>query len=257
VGCVGLYHVQYIIYFGDEDKGKFHPPQVKDKPDENRWLLNVALVAVLCLSVVGAVCSAEASPECRGNSEIHYTAAITFFVLYDAYMAVLVSARGSKGKLHHYVMLCVSLFTKVRFLPHALPSWGWLVTGLGAGGFPAIAVFEWCNVGSIISFTASYTAAVGEGYQVALLERDGDDDQRGDKEDVPNGHHRLTMGDQKWLTIWKLDGHAALRVALRYAFGTLVMCLVTSIVFDTIDHDRFPFISDTFVFPPGNCQYFV
>lgn len=257
VGCVGLYQIQYIISFGDKDRADAAGVTAHKTAanDWNKVLLFAALFAVLCLSIVGAVCSSEASPECRGNSKIHYAAAITFFVVYDIYMVVLLAASKSPrtGARHvfHWVCVCVSILSKMRFLvgfESHLPVF--LAAAMNSSSFPGLALFEWCDVGVIISFTASYTAEVGGQYGVALV-RTGtgtvNSDVTNDKLCEP-----LVKASPSCKPVWSTDGNKTLEIALRYAFGTLSGCLIVSIVFDYIAHDRVPFISDTFVFPPGN-----
>ncbi len=234
VGCVGMYTVQYLIGFSGPQVGL-----AQEAASGTRSVLLCGLTAVFCLSVVGAVCSGEALPECRGSTLVHYTAAILFFVLYDVLIAVLMAREQRCGRLAPSARrwLCAlgvgSVLSKARVL------WP-LVSARRADGtlasprdFPGLAVFEWSDVGTIISFTQSYVAATCGELSVALV--------------------RLrAAGDSGPRVLWRMDGHKVLAIALRYAFGTLLACLVISIVLGTLDKPGLPTISDTFVWPPGN-----
>ncbi len=234
VGCVGLYTIQYVIYNADKAANE----TAKSDYDPDRLLLLMALVAVFLLSVVGAVCS-ENVPECRGNSTIHLTAAVTFFVLYDAYMIILLINKQQK-KLEKWSHLCmfafVSVLCKLRWFP--LPTTEYTQVEF-LRDFPTLAIVEWVDVGCIIAFTYYYTTSVGEKFFVAFVKSSSSDNSN-------------TLLDKGYEIKWKLDGDHMLQIALRYAFGTLLGCAVTSLIFDNVAHNRVPMISDTFVFPPGN-----
>jgi hypothetical protein len=236
VGCVGMYTVQYLIYFSGPQAGA---GLLKEAAPRDRAVLLSGLTAVLCLSVVGAVCSGEALPECRGSTLVHYTAAILFFVLYDVLIAVLLAREQRSGRLAPSARrwLCAlgvgSALSKARVLWPLLSARRADGTLASPRDFPGLAVFEWSDVGTIISFTQSYVAATCGDLSVALV--------------------RLrAAGDSGPRVLWRMDGHKVLAIALRYAFGTLVACLVISIALGTLDKPGLPMISDTFVWPPGN-----
>lgn len=177
---------------------------------------------------VHIVCSAADNPECKGNPLIHYSAATTFFILYDVYMLLYVT-RIRKTVAYQCIALIgvvVSLLTKVRFFEQL-----WNDTS-----FPYLAVFEWVNVSIIIAFTYLKVLDIDVDLKLCFVENKDDLDE-------------FENGD---VIIWKMTGKNTVAIALRYAIGTLATCLLTAYLFDNIDETEIPMISDTFVNPPGN-----
>jgi len=213
-GCVGLHMIVWIIHCAGTADGKY----LRFK----QVLRMMAQLAVFFLSVVGAVCSSEVSPECQGNSAVHYFAAISFFVLYDVYMGCLLFL-NNKMTIPMVVVLVLYVCARSSAVFDTV------------SGFPYLAVFEWVDVATIITFTATFVATLPLDLRLCLVDT---------KSDI------LLLDKSK--TVWNMDSILVNEIALRYAFGTLASCLVTSLVVQTIPDDQIPFISDTFVFPPGN-----
>ncbi len=236
VGCVGMYTVQYLMFFSGQAADCAGMTCATAAP-RDRVLLLTGLTAVLCLSVVGAVCSGEALPECRGSTAVHYTAAILFFVLYDVLVAVLLLREQRSGRLGQSLRRWLWALGAGSALSKARVLWPLLSARRADGSlasprdFPGLAVFEWADVGTIISFTQSYVAATCGDLSIALVR---------------------ARAPSEPPVLWRMNGHKVLAIALRYAFGTLVACLVISIALGTLDKPGLPMISDTFVWPPGN-----
>eukprot|EP00658_Telonema_sp_P-2_P075076 TRINITY_DN6446_c0_g2_i1.p1 TRINITY_DN6446_c0_g2~~TRINITY_DN6446_c0_g2_i1.p1 ORF type:complete len:440 (-),score=87.86 TRINITY_DN6446_c0_g2_i1:262-1581(-) len=144
------------VYLGT--KQKFRDSRVKA-----HTLLPVALVAVFCLSWVGAICDNSALPSCRGANDIHSPLAVIFFVLYDLYLIVSVAQLHSKCAAFSLLVVC------------GLNKLHWLPSGLL--GFPAapqnqtlLAVFEWSDVGCIIATQMWVTLTVAKPYTVTIVD---------------------------------------------------------------------------------------
>eukprot|EP00511_Aplanochytrium_stocchinoi_P010545 CAMPEP_0204867376 /NCGR_PEP_ID=MMETSP1348-20121228/22388_1 /ASSEMBLY_ACC=CAM_ASM_000700 /TAXON_ID=215587 /ORGANISM="Aplanochytrium stocchinoi, Strain GSBS06" /LENGTH=438 /DNA_ID=CAMNT_0052019781 /DNA_START=146 /DNA_END=1459 /DNA_ORIENTATION=- len=214
-GCVGLYLVQILAWKGHKLA---------------HWLYLMAFMSVFFLSVVGAVCSNDTSVECYGNKDIHYAAAFSFFALFDVYMAInlfKMKKPEEKALVHALYMklsLLVSVLSKIR-----------MVESFGShGDFPFFAVFEYLNVAAIITFNVAFISAIPENLNFSLV-------RLAENENLDDSNF-----------LWTMSGGNTLQIALRYATGTLLSCLVTALSFQTVDPDQFPMISDTFVYPPGN-----
>lgn len=75
----------YLYFYKRAEAGLAQEP-----PSCDRALLLHGLTAVLCLSVMGTLCSGKAYPTAAATRSI-YTATIPVFVLYDVLLAVLVA----------------------------------------------------------------------------------------------------------------------------------------------------------------------
>ena len=126
----------------------------------NGGLLITACVAVFCLSVVGAICDDAKLESCLGNSTLHIIAAISFFVLYDAYLIILATTQtpprqGRCCDRRHAAfaaLVALSVATKARY-------------GLSVGveAQPWVAVFEWLDVIACLIATLLYIDTHAEG----------------------------------------------------------------------------------------------
>mmetsp|Transcript_1655 Transcript_1655/g.2009 ORF Transcript_1655/g.2009 Transcript_1655/m.2009 type:complete len:493 (+) Transcript_1655:197-1675(+) len=196
----------------------------------NYLLYLTSVAAVFCLSVVGAVCSSNKSIECYGNRDIHLTAAISCFVFFDVYMAIiLITGIGAERKklvsvLTMRISFVASFLSKVRMISRFSTH----------HSFPVFAVFEYLNVAAIIAFCITFACSIPENLKFSLVRLSA-------KSEIKNSGF-----------VWEMSGTNTLQIALRYATGTLLSCLVTALLFQTVDPDQFPMISDTFVYPPGN-----
>lgn len=95
------------------------------QPDEcipRTILFAMSAIAATNLGVVGAVCENAHAASCMGNTQVHDTTAMTFFVLYDVYMVTLLirdlrRARRPSTAVILTTTCALSLLSKVRYLP--------------------------------------------------------------------------------------------------------------------------------------------
>ena len=212
----------------------------------SKALMVAGMFATFCLSVVGAVCDSAGDKECRGNDSIHSTAAVTFFVLYNMNMIILTVRRRSPTLL---CTLLLSLLCKLRFVTHAAPS-------MVPQDQTILAIIEWCvrhalvmcllkyrmpdkvvwlphrsDVFLIIIWTVCFAwTQRGAAYTVAL--------------------HTKSCGEESLLFF--ASSTAIMAVGAVLYVGTLLISLYFIYHQHRVPAGSLPFISDMWVYPPGN-----
>ncbi len=197
----------------------------------NGVLLAMSVFGVFCLSWVPPICDTK-DPDCRGNNNIHTTFAVTFFALYDVFMIIetcqtshLLSVCDSWVKL---LLVVGSVASKARFLFTA-------PADVSASSFPALAVFEWSDVACIIAWTW-HSASLHAGPYSIAISRPAAPDAAASK--IARGPVVRTRG---------------LRAgAIGLSVLTLAASLAAGIANGTLPSGRIPYISDMWVYPPGN-----
>ena len=141
----------------------------------NLALFIAAFFAVVCLSIVGAVCCSTNGHDCEGNQVVHSVSAVVFFVIFDVYMLILVHRFGLPHgeaappsvarRIIIVVGLAVSIGAKLLALgsalsnanEHHIPKTA-LDLSSHPGGWTAtyIAIFEWSDVLLICAFTVGW-----------------------------------------------------------------------------------------------------
>ena len=170
VGCVGLSLMQFAIYDVRRRAAAIARKRLSTPMQFaifdglqitlNGGLLLMACLAVFCLSVVGAVCDDAGLESCLGNSALHTIAAISFFILYDAYLIILATTQTpsrqgrscGRRRAVFAALVALSIATKARY-------------GLSAGveAQPWVAVFEWLDVIACLVATLLYIDTNAEG----------------------------------------------------------------------------------------------
>jgi len=179
------------------------------------FLLFIALAATFFMSLAGAICAADAARECQGNAVLHYSFGIASFILYDLWMAIVAWNEGILTKT-----MLLSIASKIRFVFDQYQA-------------DFFAILEWSNAVLILYFTVSVVRRVCTNIGFALVV-EGSKNQ-------PHGK-----------IVWRQSSERTIAISLRYAFGTLISCFVVWMVLGP-QFDRLPpFISDTFVYFPGD-----
>eukprot|EP01065_Artemidia_motanka_P047418 TRINITY_DN742_c0_g1_i4.p1 TRINITY_DN742_c0_g1~~TRINITY_DN742_c0_g1_i4.p1 ORF type:complete len:488 (+),score=197.68 TRINITY_DN742_c0_g1_i4:102-1466(+) len=189
----------------------------------NKALLVIGFSSCVLLSFVGAVCDSKV-PSCRGNNSVHSTAAVSFFVGYNFCMVVISCWKGAAPT--ETVLAAVSLLSKVRFSGAALQR-------LGAvdSSFPLLAVVEWTDVAAIVGWTVLTLARKGAGMRMAVL-------------------NRSTGDDTSALSFWSM--RFCMSIVTIWYLGTLASTALIYHLQGRWPEGGMPFISDTWVYPPGN-----
>ena len=175
-------------------------------PMSRKLLLGMSTVASVCLGLVGAVCESTNVPSCMGDTNMHDTVAVIFFVFYDIYMVALSYTPHASIWYHVRLYACVlvSLVSKLRWLPPsylaallqpeaspdaaAAPRLAALAahrsvttveissatpffdTGLGStGGPPYLAVAEYADVLSLLIWMATYMQKIGADFEYGIV----------------------------------------------------------------------------------------
>jgi len=217
--CIGMGLVQYPIFRFDQG-GLSH--------GLNKTLLYVGFISCVLLSFVGAVCDSTV-PSCRGNNTVHSTSAVAFFIGYNVMMAV-VTLKKPDPVTSELACVAGSTLAKLRFSTTVM---GQVSSMLDMGSFPWLAVVEWTDVALILAWTGLYVTRRGKDYRFGIINRNSDDG------DTPAALDFWSLDFCKWImTIWYI-GTLAISAVIYYAQGRW-------------PHGGIPYISDTWVYPPGN-----
>eukprot|EP01062_Namystynia_karyoxenos_P066876 TRINITY_DN60798_c0_g1_i1.p1 TRINITY_DN60798_c0_g1~~TRINITY_DN60798_c0_g1_i1.p1 ORF type:complete len:484 (+),score=157.04 TRINITY_DN60798_c0_g1_i1:79-1452(+) len=188
----------------------------------NKVLCTTGVASVFFLSIVGAVCDSPV-PSCRGDNTVHTTAAVIFFIGYNLCMAAITLKKPAGA--FEGALVGASLLTKARFLDVDLAG----LTGLGDS---SLAYVEWSDVAIIITWTVTYLCRHGSTYRGAFINSDAPGD------------------DPTPLSFWTmLFGVGAMTVLY---IGTLAATAAIYKAQGRWPAGGLPFISDTWVYPPGN-----
>lgn len=196
-------------------------------------LFYMTVFAIFMLSWVPPICDSD-KPSCRGNGTIHSICAVTFFVLYDIYMVIetcqtahLLTVFESWSKL---ILVVVSVISKIRWLPQMAPA---------SNGFPTTAVVEWIDVACIAVFTASYVRRHCGSIRVSIIQSNQDGENRRSAAGEPSSTLQISAR--------KFRG-----CGVGLAVAVLAVSLVAGLANGTLPKGRVPFISDMWVYQPGD-----
>jgi len=185
----------------------------------------LGIFSVFCLSVVGAICDSASDKECRGNFTIHILCASTFFVLYNMNM-ILLTSKGGRWKAPSLLLpVLLSTMCKAR----------WLFSHSEALAPPDLtlpAIIEWSDVFLIVLWTARFVVMHRSQYSFGLVL----------SEDSKAASSQLLFVPATTMTL----------VTAIYYFGTLFISLFFIYHQHRVEPGSLPYISDTWVYPPGN-----
>ena len=218
-----------------------------------KFVLISGLIGCFCLSWVGAICDSDSDVNCRGNNTIHSAFAVTFFVLYDMMIVVVACQQAQKKKQQQQqgetiskvslALAAGTLLTKIRWVPGLLHQ-GAVAEAVEGGAVGQttgiLAYFEYADVGFIIAWTCHYVYVKGKAYTVAIHERAAP---------TPTTMTTSAAADP---SLFMISAMNFANVVLAQFVGTLVVCLAFMFAQGRVPAGSWPFISDTFVYPPGN-----
>ena len=189
----------------------YYSPEQPDECIPRKVLLAMSTIASLNLGIVGAVCESTNVPSCMGDTDVHDVTAVTFFILYDVYMATLLfrdlrRAKHASTRCALIAAVAVSYLTKLRFLPPSAltsllrPASTSASTAASAtlsatlastearmsrgsagsvgllllGQGPLLAVFEYVDVFCIFVFIVLYAGMAGDDFSYGFLRTSAD-----------------------------------------------------------------------------------
>lgn len=206
-------------------------PVSKTKKCE-KLCLALGLLGILGFSIVGAVCDDDKDPECRGNNTLHSVCAVFFFVTYNMNMALLSCKSCSSHSICHSAVLhaftLLSLVSKARYVPSQV--------GLNAEApmdQTLLALFEWTDVFAIMGWTVYFLFKSRPDSRASL----GPSPSNPPSSDTTYG---------------ELSAFSMAITVLVLFFGTLASCLAAAYLEGRVPKGTWPYISDLFVYPPGN-----
>mmetsp|Transcript_16044 Transcript_16044/g.24174 ORF Transcript_16044/g.24174 Transcript_16044/m.24174 type:complete len:491 (-) Transcript_16044:88-1560(-) len=201
-----------------------------------KTLLIMGMVGIFCLSWVPPICDSS-KPTCRGYNPIHDTFAVTFFVLYTAYLIIIQAQpmfqRSSSLRKIYGAFTFLSIITKTRFFIQ-------LFAHGSTATFPILAVFEWTDTTIIVTWTCVYVSEHCQHLSWAIVHW-----SKEDRLAVESEFSDETVGPYIGLKQLRL-------LALTFCILTLVTTLIAGIITQTLPKDVIPFISDMWVYIPGD-----
>lgn len=212
--------VQYAIYRFDE-KGL--------SPGWNKALLYMGLTACMGLAWVGAICDSTTA-SCRGNGTLHGVSAGIFFVLYNLNMIIL-TIKNPDPVSSELALVAGSVLAKLRFSSTVTDA---LDSRLGGAWNDWIGAFiEWADVLLVALWTWRYVARRGKDYRFGIVNRNTE------SPDTPTPLNFFSMALTQILSVaWFL--------------GALVIPAIFYKEQGRWPKGGIPYISDTWVYPPGN-----
>jgi len=226
--CVMFAMFQAVIYY--ENVNTYAQTQRKSTTEWITYeaLFYLSVFGIFCLSWVGAICDNDEAPSCRGNNTIHTACAVTFFTLYDFYMIMNHIKMPSKSGVVSWCLLAANIMLYPRiFLKF---------TQLGMAADTPLAILEWTDVALIVAWTIHYP------YQNSLTFEITWGAVAGPAEDVKSSQSIFAYFNCRSMT--KL-------VNGLYTF-VLLGSLIAAVVKGSVPMDHVPYISDLWVYPPGN-----
>jgi hypothetical membrane protein len=196
-----------------------------------KLLLGLGLFSCLCLSFVGAICDDDANPQCMGNNTLHSVSAIVFFVLYNINMCVLSCHKKnpSTSNCHRYIMFLLTLLSTLFKIRYVLP----MVSTFSVGDQTPVAIFEWCDTFTIITWTVYYICKNRKDFYLQLRVEDSE----------ASSTDTLAIRFPLYNIAWAI---------LFLSFSTLISCFYFLDHAGRIPKGSWPYISDMFVYTPGN-----
>jgi len=224
---------------------------------------------------VGAICDDDKGKQCRGDGNVHAALAVAFFVSYNLNMAILCSRRP--GAPHLRAMVALSLATKVRWVRPAAQA---IATMVAAEPGTLRAIFEWADIGIIMAWTAGVVCRYHHAARFELVApRGGASGASGAAGAAGAAGAVGEAGAVSPVALLKAEGKAVgeaceettdatprsapaevfvpvariVHGVLLLYLGTLFYCLYLYMAEGRAPrHSALPYISDTFVYPPGD-----
>mmetsp|Transcript_2167 Transcript_2167/g.7700 ORF Transcript_2167/g.7700 Transcript_2167/m.7700 type:complete len:392 (-) Transcript_2167:2266-3441(-) len=242
VGCVIFIPLQFVFYFVSLDR-----QQAKAK-----LLLGMSVAALVALSWVGAICD-ETKDSCRGAPLIHEGCAVTFFVLYDIFIYVTLKHPDNRASCSQIMLQWTCLITSVlaKFQYLNLPIKiiiKILIRKYLPSSVDPIAIPEYLDVIAVVTWLVSYTITNCSAYSIAITRSTS----------VFEGHGPSKRSRKLALQSQDPDGIRGSVACQTLILGSSLIGLVTVIVSYISQLVTrhvcvfLPYISDSFVYPPGD-----
>jgi len=212
--------IQYAIYQINSKPGKSKRTFIS-----NETLLHVGFWSCVLLSFVGAVCDDKDLPSCRGNNTVHSICAVSFFICYDAIMVINVLEH--RASLTQKICAFLSVLCKLRWLPPVI------LSASGLGDQTLLAIFEWCDVATIMAWTAAKVFPDASTYRFGIVDN------------AAPGNGETTVY-KSFSTTWIAN------LVYTMLIATLVSTLAFGVYENRIPQGTVPMISDLFVYAPGD-----
>jgi len=215
--------VQYAIFRFD---------QTGLTPTWNKAILVMGLTACVGLSWVGSICCSTGAT-CRGNGSLHGISAAIFFIFYNLDMIILTIKKPDPvARRFEAVMVAGSVLSKLRFSTTVTDA-----IDAQVGGNPwnewIGGLVEWADVLLVALWTASYVTPRGKDYRLGIVNRNTD------STDTPATLDFFSMAFTQILSVtWFL--------------GALIIPAIFYKAQGRWPKGGIPYISDTWVYPPGN-----
>ena len=179
-GCILFQVANLVVYRANQDTGPHAQASWV-----NKLCLGLSLLAIFCLSWVGAICDST-KDTCRGDNSVHLAFAYTFFGAYNAYMIILTVRAHKQGVHGHtragrftllslWLSVICSLLTKIRVIPSGWDFSNGLLTNANSSWLAAdgsqdiVALIEWTDVMVIILWTTAYVRLRAPNFGLATV----------------------------------------------------------------------------------------
>ncbi|GAB5353442.1 hypothetical protein AAMO2058_000036800 [Amorphochlora amoebiformis] len=198
-------------------------------------ILVISLIGLFSLTWVTSICDSP-NPQCRGNNMLHLAVAIPYFVLYNMYILIVsfepVPDRGedppqflSRLCNRHFLLAIISAISKVRWI-------------IGLPKDVIFAIFEWTDGAIIIFWVISYVSKHCKTVTYNIVH-------------WPDGLRLAAIDSEEsfgpFITLKTLRGFA-----IGFCLITLLVTFISAFVFGQLPKDHIPFISDLWVYIPGD-----
>eukprot|EP00756_Hemistasia_phaeocysticola_P012621 Hpha_TRINITY_DN15219_c1_g10::TRINITY_DN15219_c1_g10_i1::g.65410::m.65410 len=195
----------------------------------NKTLLYMGFIACVALSWVGAICD-SGTTSCRGNGTVHGVMAGIFFVLYNL-MMIIITIYKPDPAASELAMAVGSILAKVRFSATAGSAIEAQVGGAWNDWIGAL--IEWIDVLLIALWTMTYVARRGKEYRYGIVDRNTSN------QDTPTP-----------LDFWSMKFTTTITIV--WLAGALLVPAFFFKLQGRWPQGGIPYISDTWVYPPGN-----
>ena len=241
---------QYVIYAINTGKLGYSP-RIKNQTFAFA-VSAVGFVSCVCLSWVAAICDNDSKESCRGNGTIHDITAVSFFIGYN-FMMAMSSFSKHNGVSTHHVCAFLSILSKLRFIH---PVSGLLTSTPVWGDQTPLAIVEWTDVGLILIWTVSFLITNSPKVRVGICKIDSDENQSMTTMKaallVNDPTKRKTRSDDKYYNVAFFSMRFLATIAVSWFFVCLFVCLAFMLHQGRIPSGHVPYISDMWVYPPGD-----
>lgn len=205
----------------------------------------VGFVSCVLLSWVAAICDNDSAPTCRGNGTIHDITAVLFFIGYNFMMAMSSFSKSEALSLHH-VMVLVSTLAKCRFVAPSV-----LNAITNVGDQTPLAIIEWTDVAVILIWTVSFLISNSPKVRVGLCDVSSERTSSIKASLLVDNPKASISSSAAPLTVAFFSMETLSAISIVWFFVALFVSLGFFVLQGRLD-GHVPYISDTWVYPPGD-----